>query len=49
MKIIVFIVVILCFTGAIREFLYIVILNDGDIRIVFEDDYFQSRSYIWGK
>ena len=46
MKVIVFIVVILCFTGAIREFFYIAILNDGDIRLAFEDDYYQSRSYI---
>lgn len=46
MKAFVFAVVILCFTWTIREFFYVVKINDGDFRIVFEEDYFQSRSYI---
>ncbi|MBB6445468.1 HAMP domain-containing sensor histidine kinase [Bacillus benzoevorans] len=45
-KIIVFVVVILCFTGAVREFLNAAVLNEGDFAIVFEEDYFQSSSYI---
>lgn len=46
MKAFVFAVVILCFTWTIKEFFYVVKINDGDFRIVFEEDYFQSRSYI---
>lgn len=42
----VFAVVILCFTGAIREFLNAAVLNEGDFAIVFEEDYFQSSSFI---
>jgi signal transduction histidine kinase len=38
--------VIICFTGAIREFLNAAVLNDGNFGIVFEEDYFQSQAYI---
>ncbi|MDF2547667.1 MAG: histidine kinase [Anaerosolibacter sp.] len=45
-KIIVFIMVILCFTGAITQFVNVVVLNDGDFDTVFQEDYFLSRAYI---
>lgn len=45
-KIIVFIMVILCFTGASTQFVNVVVLNDGDFDTVFQEDYFLSRAYI---
>ena len=44
-KIIVFMMVILCFTGVIKAFFDVEVVNDGDFGIVFEEDYYQSRSY----
>ncbi|MFT9494789.1 sensor histidine kinase [Anaerosolibacter sp.] len=45
-KIIVFFMVILCFTGAITQFVNVVVLNDGDFDTVFQDNYFLSRAYV---
>ncbi len=45
-KIIVFIIMIACFIGAIKQFVEVEVINDGDIGIVFEKDYFQSESYV---
>lgn len=45
-KIVVFIVMILCFTGIIKAFVDVEIVNDGDFGIVFEEDYFHSREYV---
>lgn len=44
-KIIVFIIVIVSFTGAIREFANVAVLHDADYSMVSEDSYYQSRSY----
>jgi len=46
MKVAIFIIIILCFTGAIKQFVEIEILNDGDFGIVFEEDYFHSEAYV---
>lgn len=43
-KIIVFCMVILCFTGVITSFLNVV-LKGGDFDIISEDNYFQSRDF----
>jgi signal transduction histidine kinase len=40
-------IMIVCFTGVIRAFVNIEIVNDGDFGIVFEDNYFQSRAAVW--
>jgi hypothetical protein len=45
-KIVVFIMMILCFTGIIKAFVDVEIVNDGDFGIVFEEDYFHSREYV---
>ncbi|MDQ0974809.1 signal transduction histidine kinase [Neobacillus niacini] len=45
-KIVVFIVMILCFTGIIKAFVDVEIVNDGDFGIVFEEDYFHSSEYV---
>jgi signal transduction histidine kinase len=45
-KIIVFIIVITCFTGALNTLFKIAVKTDGDFGIVAEEDYFQSESYI---
>ena len=45
-KIIAFIIVIICFTGAISSFINIVINQKGRFDIVFEPSYFHSREYI---
>lgn len=37
---------ILCFTGVIKAFVEIEVVNDGDFAIVFEDDYFLSRAFV---
>lgn len=47
-KVIVFILVILCFTGVIASFLNVVInINNGDFDIVFEDNYYHSKQFAW--
>lgn len=46
MKVIAFMVLILCFTGAITAVVKTSVVNDGQFRIVAEDNYFVSRSYI---
>jgi signal transduction histidine kinase len=46
-KIIVFIIMLICFTGVTKNFVDVEIVNDGDFGIVFEDDdYFHSLSYV---
>ncbi|WZL72990.1 HAMP domain-containing sensor histidine kinase [Clostridiaceae bacterium 35-E11] len=45
-KIIVFIIVILCFTGAITTFVNVVESQQGDFNIVFEDNYYESREFM---
>ena len=45
-KIVVFIMMILCFTGIIKAFVEVEIVNDGDFGIVFEEDYFHSSAYV---
>jgi len=45
-KITVFIIAILCFTGAMTIFVDMVGLNGGDLGIVFEDSYYLGKEYI---
>ncbi|WP_256942220.1 HAMP domain-containing sensor histidine kinase [Bacillus sp. OV166] len=45
-KLIVFIIMIALFVGAVKAIGDLVVANDGDIGIVFEDNYFLSKSYI---
>ncbi len=47
-KTIAFVLLIICFAGMVRTFfnLTMIVNNDRDIGIVFEDDYFLSKSYI---
>ncbi len=45
-KIIVFLIVIISFAGAITVFLNLGVNIDGDFELVFEDSYFQSRRFI---
>ena len=45
-KIIVFAIVITCFTGALTAFVHTAILSDGNFEIISEDNYFQSRAYV---
>ncbi|MFJ8267948.1 histidine kinase dimerization/phospho-acceptor domain-containing protein [Peribacillus asahii] len=45
-KIIVFAIVITCFTGALTAFVHTAILNDGNFEIISEDNYFQSKAYV---
>ncbi len=45
-KVIAFVVAVACFTGAIAAFVNVAVLNDGDFDIVYEDNYYQSRSYV---
>ncbi|MEN1968385.1 HAMP domain-containing sensor histidine kinase [Lentibacillus sp. N15] len=45
-KLVVFIIVILCFTGAIHALAKVMVENDGHVGIIFEDNYFHSMSYI---
>lgn len=45
-KIIVFMITIICFTGAITLFLDIVELHQGDFDAAFEESYYLSREYI---
>lgn len=43
---VVFIIVVLCFTGIIKEFVEVEVLNDGDFSSVFEENYFLSEAYV---
>jgi signal transduction histidine kinase len=45
-KIIVFIIMISCFTGVIKKIIDIDVVNNGDAGIVFENNYFLSKSYV---
>jgi signal transduction histidine kinase len=45
-KVIVFILVVLCFTGAIRAIVELEVIHDSNFNTVFEDDYFHSQAYI---
>ena len=45
-KIIVFMIAILCFTGIIRAFVEVEILNDGEFGSVVEGNYLESRAYV---
>ncbi|WP_338786200.1 HAMP domain-containing sensor histidine kinase [Metabacillus sp. FJAT-53654] len=45
-KIIVFMIAIVCFTGVIRAFVEVEIVNDGDFNSVVESNYLKSRTYI---
>jgi len=45
-KVMVFIITILCFTGAITVFLNIMILGNGDFAITFEKSYYHSEKFI---
>jgi signal transduction histidine kinase len=45
-KILVFIMVIGCFTGAINAFVNVAMLNNDDFGIVSEESYFVSKSYV---
>ncbi len=45
-KMIVFIMVVLCFTGVITALVKVEVLTDGDFGIVFEDNYFISRAFM---
>ncbi|WP_102348806.1 HAMP domain-containing sensor histidine kinase [Bacillus sp. Marseille-P3661] len=46
-KIIVFIIAIICLTGALKAFVEVVVKNDGDFNSVVEDHYLQSRSFVY--
>jgi signal transduction histidine kinase len=45
-KLIVFIMMISCFTGVIKKMIDLDVVNHGDAGIVFEDSYFLSKSYV---
>lgn len=45
-KLIVFIIIIACLTGAIKKMVDLVVVNDGDVGIVFEENYFLSKSFV---
>jgi signal transduction histidine kinase len=45
-KIIVFMMMITCFTGVVKAFVDVEEVNDGDLGIVFEDNYFYSQAYV---
>ena len=45
-KILVFMIMILCFTGVIKAFVDVEVVNDGDFGIVFEEDYLSSREFV---
>ncbi|NLO90002.1 MAG: sensor histidine kinase, partial [Clostridia bacterium] len=44
-KVIVFFLAVLCFTGAVKSFFEVGLLIDGHFDIVFEDNYYVSRSF----
>lgn len=37
---------ITCLTGAFKAIVDLIVVNDGDVKIVFEDNYFLSKSFI---
>lgn len=39
-------IMITCFTGVIKAFVDVEVVNDGDLGIVFEDNYFFSQAYV---
>ncbi|WP_256989092.1 HAMP domain-containing sensor histidine kinase [Bacillus sp. EB106-08-02-XG196] len=45
-KMIVFMMMITCFTGVIKAFVDVEEVNDGDLGIVFEENYFLSKAYV---
>jgi signal transduction histidine kinase len=45
-KLIVFLLAITCFTGMIREFIKVEVVNKGDYSSVYQDNYFQSYSFV---
>ncbi|MBX9975930.1 HAMP domain-containing sensor histidine kinase [Cytobacillus firmus] len=45
-KIIVFIIAIVCFTGAIRAVVEVEVVNDGQLSSVLEDNYLESRAFV---
>ncbi|MCM3693314.1 sensor histidine kinase [Neobacillus niacini] len=45
-KIIVFMIMITCFTGVVKAFVDVEVVNDGNLGIVFEEDYFLSKAYV---
>ena len=45
-KLIVFIVMLACFSGAMQTIGHLVSVTDGDVEIIFEDNYFLSKSYV---
>ncbi|WHZ02741.1 sensor histidine kinase [Neobacillus sp. YX16] len=45
-KIIVFMVMITCFAGIVKAFVDVEEVNDGDLGIVFEENYFLSQAYV---
>ena len=45
-KMFVFIIAVSCFTGAIKAFVDVVVINDGDFNNAVEENYFQSRSFV---
>ncbi|WP_228409615.1 HAMP domain-containing sensor histidine kinase [Radiobacillus deserti] len=45
-KTVVFIIAILCFTGMVRAFVEVEIVNDGEFSSVTKDHYLESRAYV---
>ncbi|MBN8204019.1 HAMP domain-containing histidine kinase [Bacillus sp. NTK034] len=45
-KIIVFIIAVICFTGAIRAIVEVEVVNDGQFSSVLEDNYLESRAFV---
>ncbi len=45
-KLIVFMIMLACFSGVMQSIAHLVSVNDGDVGIVFEDNYFFSESYV---
>ena len=45
-KLIVFIFMLACFSGVIHAIGNLVSVNDGEVGIVFEDNFFHSKSYV---
>lgn len=45
-KLIIFIFMLACFSGVMQAIGNLVSVNDGDVGIIFEDNYFHSNSYV---
>ncbi|MBP2242105.1 signal transduction histidine kinase [Cytobacillus eiseniae] len=45
-KVIVFIIMLACFSGAMQAIGHLVSVTDGDVEIIFEDNYYLSKSYV---